>query len=128
MGRDELGRGTQKCERHGKLGAMKVLWCWRCGREVPMLDEEEFQLVTSKHGPKVAGAMAERVERFYGPVVAEYERLTGYCETNPTEVYHHRLSLYGPGCPGCGKPLRTPQAKYCAACGHRFRRTINPED
>ncbi len=26
---------------------MKVLWCWRCGMDVPMLDEQEFEAVSS---------------------------------------------------------------------------------
>jgi hypothetical protein len=98
---------------------MKLLWCWRCGKEVPMLDEHEFKLVASKHGVKGLGSMADREDRFYGPVVREYERVTGVHGTHYTEVYHHRLSLYGPPCSSCGKPLRTPTAKFCAACGYR---------
>ncbi|MBL0698430.1 hypothetical protein [Comamonas sp. JC664] len=45
---------------------MKVMWCWRCGMDIPMLDEEEFERI---------------------------------------QVALRR------------KPLRTPQARYCAACG-----------
>jgi hypothetical protein len=97
---------------------MKPLWCWHCKTEVPMLDEDEFRLVTSKYGPKGGGSIAERSERFHGPVLREYERITGFHETNPDEVRRHRLSLYGPLCSICGKPLRTPNAKFCAACGH----------
>ncbi len=47
-----------------------------------------------------------------------YQELTGFPETNVKALWHHRLSLYGPPCTHCGKPLRTPQAKFCAACWH----------
>jgi len=46
-----------------------------------------------------------------------YEELTGFHETNVNALWHHRLSIYGPPCAACGKPLRTPQARSCAACG-----------
>ena len=45
-----------------------------------------------------------------------YFRVTGLRETNINAVWHHRLSIYGPPCGWCGKPLRTPKAKLCAAC------------
>ena len=84
-----------------------------------MLDEDEYDLVTSKYGPKGIGSGAEIIERFNGPVLREYERITGFHETNPNEVRHHRLSLYGPPCSNCKKPNRSPKARFCAACGHR---------
>jgi hypothetical protein len=61
-----------------------------------MLDEDEFKIVISKHGAKGTGSKAEIRERFYGPVPREYERITGFRETNANAIYHHRLSLYGP--------------------------------
>ncbi len=61
----------------------------------------------------------ERLRLHYAEAVDLYERLTGVRETVPLAIWHHRLSLYGPPCPTCGKPYRTPQAKLCAACGHR---------
>ena len=45
-----------------------------------------------------------------------YESITGFRETNVNAIYHHRLSLYGPPCGKCSKPLRTPEARYCAMC------------
>lgn len=40
---------------------MKLLWCWRCKAEVPMLNDEEFAQVISKqnfneHTPKATNA------------------------------------------------------------------------
>ncbi|WP_224240340.1 hypothetical protein [Hyalangium gracile] len=102
---------------------MKVLWCWRCQMDVPMLDEDEFQAMWRLYSERAPGANGLRQEensplreRFL-PMLEEYKRLTGMAETNPNAVVHHRLSLYGPPCAACGKPLRTPQARHCAACG-----------
>jgi len=49
----------------------------------------------------------------------KYYELTGFNETNFDAIFHHRVSLYGPPCKACGKPLRTPQANLCAACGKK---------
>lgn len=81
-----------------------------------MLDDAEFSRVTSLRGTGLDGDMRERE---FGPVLREYEKLTGLRETNPNAVYHHQLSLYGPPCPHCGKPLRTPRARLCGACMRR---------
>jgi hypothetical protein len=77
---------------------------------MPMLDEEEYGQVMALW--RQDGAMKERLAL----MLAEYVRITGYAETNPNAVWHHRLSLYGPLCHACGKPLRTPQAKLCGDC------------
>jgi hypothetical protein len=113
---------------------MKELWCWRCGREVPMLEEHEWSEVQRPHlaaisatktlraerGLSVRDAQRnERVQRHFATMLQAYARITGFAETNPNAVLHHRASLYGPPCDGCGKPLRTPRAKFCAACGWR---------
>ena len=64
---------------------MKMLWCWRCQQETPMLEMCRL--------------------------------LTGFVETNPNAVWHHVVDQYGPPCPRCYKPLRTPLARFCVACG-----------
>ena len=92
---------------------MKMLWCWRCKTEVPMLDDGEFRRVASL---LEMGHGETQRERLFGPFLAEHERITGFRETNPNAVFHHRLSLYGPPCSRCGKPLRTPRAKLCGSC------------
>lgn len=71
-----------------------------------MLDDDECRQVFSRNeGPNGLNA-----------VLAEYEHLTGYRETNPAAIYHHVLSQYGPPCRYCGKPLRTPRANFCGSC------------
>jgi hypothetical protein len=88
-----------------------MLWCWRCKAEVPMLDDEEFAQVVSKQNLNEHTRKAR-----FAPFLDEYERITGFRETNTNAVWHHQLSLYDPPCKSCGKPLRTPHAKLCGSC------------
>ncbi|WP_131857101.1 hypothetical protein [Bosea sp. BK604] len=49
-------------------------------------------------------------------VLQRYFELTGFRETNINAIWHHRASYFGPPCPSCGKPFRTPMARFCAEC------------
>ena len=99
-----------------------------------MLDEDEWQEMEAALRAGIRNLKArraaigaslaevtedEQLQAQYADALDLYERLTGYRETNPLALWHHRASLYGPPCSNCGKPLRTPQAKLCAACGAR---------
>ena len=90
---------------------MKILWCWRCKMEIPMLEDDEFGRVIGLRNVGHGDLREQHV-----PVLEEYNRITGFHETNANAVYHHKLSLYGPPCRNCGKPLRSPVAKLCGAC------------
>jgi hypothetical protein len=112
---------------------MKLLWCWRCQQEIPMLEGEESYLVDKARHEGMAAVAAEArrlgrlllpplelaspVARHLRPLLEMYRLLTGFEETNPNAVLHHIAELYGPPCPQCHKPLRTPKARFCAACG-----------
>lgn len=94
--------------------------------DIPMLTEEEWAVVSPHLSNaieqistyrKVHGcSLEEATRRGLADALDAYARLTGFNETNPNALWHHRLSLYGPPCHACGKPLRTPQAQYCAMC------------
>jgi hypothetical protein len=106
------------------LTGMKPLWCWRCGQEMPMLGEEEIAEIARLYAEAVrptpetkAGSEPRSMDEHFARVRRVYERLTGYVDCHQNAVIHHRLSLFRPPCRACGKPLRTPQAKHCAACG-----------
>jgi len=92
-----------------------------------MLDEQEYAEVASlftqgtqavKEYRTKTGAPLRSVPlaECYAAMLARYEAITGFKETNPNAVMHHRLSLYGPACTRCGRPLRTPEAKLCGSC------------
>ena len=93
-----------------------------------MLDEREYAEMTSlymqgmlfvkKYREETGASIQEAVPRSerYAEMLARYEAMTGFRETNPNAVMHHRLSLYGPPCNRCGRPLRTPRAKLCGSC------------
>ena len=92
-----------------------------------MLDEDEYAEVYRLYGGAMSATKefrerwniplieATREDRFR-PLRDAYERLTGMKETNHNAIMHHRLSLYGPPCKQCQKPLRTPKAKLCGSC------------
>lgn len=97
-----------------------------------MLTDEEWQTVSPLLRDGVAQIKAYRglhacslkeatAKGFGRAALDAYESLTGFKETNANALFHHRLSLLGPPCVSCGKPLRTPQARFCAACS--FERT-----
>ena len=92
-----------------------------------MLDEAEYAEVSPLYGEAMRATKEFRIrweiplwgasrEELFRPLRDTYERLTGMKETNHNAIMHHRLSLYGPPCKRCGKPLRTPAAKLCGAC------------
>ncbi len=94
-----------------------------------MLDEQEWELFRpllelsikehkayypTEHADSVS--LAEARDRIYGKTFATYRAITGL-EMNLGTVWHHQISLFGPTCTSCGKPLRTPVAKRCFECG-----------
>jgi hypothetical protein len=94
---------------------------------MPKLDEEEYAEVARLHSQAIMATKefrrawdiplesASMHERF-APVCIQYERITGMKKSNENAIMHHRISLFGPPCKHCQKPLRTPKAKLCGAC------------
>lgn len=110
---------------------MKKLYCWRCKKDVIMLDEAEFEQfskvymegirATKKYRKDTGFGLREALEQdFMQPAVEKFEEITGTkVDCSVDHLRKHRLSDYGDPCRKCGKPLRTPQARFCAACGER---------
>lgn len=104
------------------------IYCWRCDRMLPMLDEAEWErmmplLVASieniqryrqKHG---VGLEQVPISEMYWAASALFQAMTGVADIDPQALWHHRRAELGPECNHCGYPLRTPRAKLCAACG-----------
>ena len=119
------GNNTFSCSATNKI--MKRLYCWRCDTEIPMLDEDEWESVApllentiqkiKEYRTKHDCSLNEARRNVNQEACKKYFEITGYEEINFEALYHHRVSLYGPPCKECGKPLRTPQAKICASCG-----------
>jgi hypothetical protein len=104
------------------------MWCWRCKMDVPMLEETEFAVVERLYSEGMSATKEFRlkhnlpltecpIDERFRPVREAYEGMTGMAESNHNAIMHHRISIYGPPCEHCGKPLRTPSANFCAACG-----------
>tara|TARA_R110002050_G_C8657940_1_gene490836 strand:+ start:346 stop:648 length:303 start_codon:yes stop_codon:yes gene_type:complete len=99
---------------------MKELWCWRCKMEIPMLDEEEYAIAHKLYGKAFERRESGTTrEQRFKPMLDYYKEVTGFEETEPNAIMHHRIAQYGPPCENCGKPYRTPKASFCAACGNK---------
>lgn len=94
---------------------------------MPMLDEQEFAEIFALYGECMRATKDFRqrwgiplegvnIDKRFEPVRKRYEELTGMKNCHQNATLHHRLSLYGPPCAHCGKPLRTPKAKLCGSC------------
>jgi hypothetical protein len=99
-----------------------------------MLTEEEWTAVAPHLTNMIEEVKAYRLEHDCSLAEAKqnglgkralelYGQITGVKESNPNALFHHRLSIYGPPCHACGKPLRTPVARFCAMCSAPRRAT-----
>ena len=109
---------------------MQVRYCWRCRADVPMLDELEFERwhvafqrcvksVKTYRQDHAAGLPDVPMDRLFADARTLYSEMTAAPDTHHNAIWHHRLSLLGPPCARCGKPLRTPQARFCPECWTR---------
>jgi hypothetical protein len=107
--------------------------------EVLMLDEQEYAIISELFSQGMRATKEYRqkynlpasggtIEDRFQPVRDAYRQITGVDETNHLAILHHRISLYGPECHNCGKPLRTERANFCAACGTRRDRQNDLSD
>ena len=98
---------------------------FRAGEGARTVLEEARRARSLPPMPPISSDADYRDRRFWA-LMAGYQLFTGVPETNPNAVWHHVASLYGPPCRACGKPLRTPVAKLCAACGAYVDTTAAP--
>ena len=95
-----------------------------------MLDETEWALIApflgnaieqiKRYREETGCSLAEARQHGYGQeALLRFKELTGAEAAHADELWHHRIEIYGPPCLACGKPLRTPRARFCAACGAR---------
>jgi len=93
-----------------------------------MLNEDEYAEASRLYSQCMTAAKALRqhsglsmegasIDDHFRPLREWYEVLTGYPDCHQNAIMHHRLRLLGEPCRGCGRPLRSPRAKMCAACG-----------
>ncbi len=86
--------------------------------DIPMLDEDEYKIAQQlyKKGFRNRKNFKDRKIQFK-ELLDFYKEITGFEETEPNAIMHHRIEEIGPDCPKCRKPLRKKQARYCVACG-----------
>lgn len=102
-------------------------YCWRCDCEVPLLNEVEWAIVSplidnmasmrKDYREQNGGTIKEAQFAVGARLLEEFNRISGFNETNYLAIFHHRRSIFGKECSSCGLLLRTPRASFCANCG-----------
>lgn len=92
-----------------------------------MLDEDEFRVIGDLYNQSLDAVQKWREDNgntsqppmaeIFQPLREKYQYITGTVDENHVAIMHHRISMYGPECKSCGRPLRTTQASMCAECG-----------
>ena len=114
---------------------MKKYYCWKCKKDMPFLEEDEWKQV----GPLLSDArraikefreeqncdLQEALRKCRPKATLKFEELTGLSGIHFHIIQHHRLKDWGEECPDCGHLLRTPKAKFCANCGRRKEQVPN---
>jgi predicted RNase H-like HicB family nuclease len=106
---------------------MKTLYCWRCKKTLPMLEKREWKRFDSVYTACISaakeltgqGKSKAEASACLQPALDKWFEMTDYRETDFWNLWHHQVEQYGKPCSKCGKPLRTPEASFCAACGEK---------
>jgi hypothetical protein len=80
----------------------KMLWCWRCRQEMPMLDEQEYTEAFRLYGECMKGAKEFRqqwnvplasasIDEHFRPIREWYEQLTGVPGCHANAIMHQSL-------------------------------------
>jgi len=81
----------------------------------PIKQAKEFRAVPGTSKDEALAKAFTPVIDWYRTSIDPTNRSADYESIKP--VLHHEAARYGPDCTACGKPLRTPRAKFCAECG-----------
>ena len=87
-------------------------------RLAPLLDDGIRSIKQYREDTGVALADVPTRD-LYAAALREHECIVGHADVRPQDIWHHRRSEHGPLCSRCSRPLRTPAAQQCAACGVR---------
>ena len=100
-------------------------WSHKLGLTVTLLTDDEhtrlWKLVRRAHVRRNRRLTVRHLAGRFWLTMAHryYRRIGGTISIDPHPSYYWtRASLYGRPCEACGRPYRTPQASYCAECGH----------
>ena len=102
-------------EHGGAVPSLRAVWHLATALRVPRIDDlhQRMAYLTAEL------ASASRHDTTMVAALREHERIVGHAEVSPESIWHHRRSMYGVRCRRCSRPLRTPSASRCAACGLR---------
>ena len=84
-----------------------------------MLNTEEYTIALNLYSQGIKNYRENNRQKRFKKLLDYYNNLCDFNETEPNAIMHHEIALYGSDCENCGKPYRTKQASFCAACGNK---------